>query len=179
MGMRKDAGTCAGKLVAFVHQLAIDIGDPQVATVGVIELKPNIINVIPGSARITIDLRNPDDSILTDAENNLQIFLQELGEKHDVNIATTRLVRFDPVQFDDRLVVLVEKNAERLGLSYRRMTSGAGHDAQMMSRICPSAMIFTPSINGISHNPAEATDDADLIAGANVLLQTVFDLLDG
>ncbi len=178
MSMRKDAGACAGKLVAFVHQLAIDIGDPQVATVGVIELKPNIINVVPGSARITIDLRNPDNSILTDAENNLEIFLQELGEKHDVIIATTRLVRFDPVQFDDRLVALVEKNAERLGLSYRRMTSGAGHDAQMMSRICPSAMIFTPSINGISHNPAEATDDADLIAGANVLLQTVFDLLD-
>jgi len=177
MGMRKDAGTCAGEIISFVHQLANDFGEPQVATVGVVELKPNIINVVPGGARVTVDLRNPDNSILKDAERNLEEFLAEVSLKHTVEINSKRLVRFDPVKFDARIVELIEHNAAKLELKCRRMTSGAGHDAQMMSRICPTAMIFVPSINGISHNPAESTDESDLVAGADVLLRTVLDLL--
>jgi N-carbamoyl-L-amino-acid hydrolase len=178
MGMRRDAGACAGELAAFVHRLALDIGEPQVATVGVIELTPNIVNVVPASARVTVDLRNPDNAVLIDAERRLDATLRELERKHRVEISSKRLARFDPVTFDERIVSLVEASAESLGLSCRRMTSGAGHDAQMMSRICPTAMIFTPSINGVSHNPAEATDEADIVAGANVLLKTLLHLLD-
>ncbi len=90
----------------------------------------------------------------------------------------TRLVRFDPVIFDNAIAERIESNAAMLNYSNRRMTSGAGHDAQMMSRICPTAMIFIPSINGVSHNPAEATDESDVLAGANVLLHTLLDLTD-
>ena len=81
-----------------------------------------------------------------------------------------RLARFEPVQFDRRVVDLVERTAESMGLSAMRMPSGAGHDAQMLARVCPTGMIFVPSIAGLSHNPAERTDPADLEAGANVLL---------
>ena len=148
----------------------------QVATVGTIELKPNVINVVPGTARLTVDLRNADNSQLAHAESLLDNFLGQLSGSEEVKIDTTRLVRFDPVIFDTAIAERIESNAAMLNHSNRRMTSGAGHDAQMMSRICPTAMIFIPSINGVSHNPAEATDESDVLAGANVLLHTLLDL---
>ena len=176
MHLRRDAGYCAGALTAFVHEMAKQIGGAQVATVGVIELEPNIINVVPSRARVTVDLRNPDNARLIAAENRLQDFLSDLAEAEDVEVQTNSLARFDPVQFDDGIAQRIEDHARALGHSCRRMTSGAGHDAQMMSRICPTAMIFTPSIKGVSHNPAEATAAEDIMAGANVLLHTLLDL---
>jgi N-carbamoyl-L-amino-acid hydrolase len=86
-------------------------------------------------------------------------------------------VRFDPVTFDADLVARIESAARAPGLRTRRMTSGAGHDAQMMARICPAAMIFVPSRDGISHNPREYTADADVIAGARVLFDVVSSLI--
>lgn len=176
MALRKDAGYCAGALTAFVHDLAERLGKGQVGTVGVIELEPNIINVVPARARVTVDLRNADNGILIEAERQLEGFLAGLAERTGVAVSTKKLVRFDPVRFDDAIVQRIESHAGARGHSCRRMTSGAGHDAQMMARLCPTAMIFTPSIGGVSHNPAEATDPADLMAGANVLLDTLLDL---
>lgn len=176
MHLRLDAGYCAAALTTFVHDLANEIGDGQVATVGVTELKPNIINVVPASARVTVDLRNSNNALLFEAEEKLESFLVHLEKEQGVDIKTKKLVRFDPVSFNQNIVQLIEQKSKDLNYSHRRMTSGAGHDAQMMSRICPTAMIFTPSINGVSHNPAEATYDADLIAGTNVLLHTLLDL---
>uniref|UniRef100_UPI00168B0E58 M20/M25/M40 family metallo-hydrolase n=1 Tax=Geminicoccus harenae TaxID=2498453 RepID=UPI00168B0E58 len=86
--------------------------------------------------------------------------------------------RFQPVRFDPALVARIEQAAAKRGLPVRRMTSGAGHDAQMLARICPSAMIFVPSRDGISHNPAEYTAPEALVAGAEVLLDVVRGLLD-
>ncbi len=174
--LRRDAGYCAGAVTAFVRELAKEIGGVQVATVGVIELEPNIVNVVPGRARMTIDLRNANNELLCEAERRFQAYLTELAKSEGVKLEINQLVRFDPVTFDAEIVQRIEANASKLGFSCHRMTSGAGHDAQMMSRICPSAMIFTPSIDGVSHNPAEATDAADLMAGANVLLHTLLDL---
>ncbi len=82
-------------------------------------------------------------------------------------------MRFEPVVFDAGLADAIEASARRLDLSHRRMTSGAGHDAQMIARIAPTAMIFVPSRGGISHNPREHTDDTALIDGAEVLLEVV------
>ncbi len=178
MHLRNDAGYCAAAITTFVRDMAREIGSGQVATVGTIELKPNVINVVPGTARLTVDLRNADNSQLTHAESLLDDFLGQLSGSEGVNIDTTRLVRFDPVIFDNTIAERIESNAAMLNYSNRRMTSGAGHDAQMMSRLCPTAMIFIPSINGVSHNPAEATDESDVLAGANVLLHTLLDLTD-
>jgi N-carbamoyl-L-amino-acid hydrolase len=82
------------------------------------------------------------------------------------------------VKFDERLVRRIEASAHARGLPVRRMTSGAGHDAQMMARICPAAMVFVPSVRGISHNPEEHTAPADLLQGANVLLDVLLALAD-
>ena len=89
------------------------------------------------------------------------------------------LARFEPVEFDPEMIDLVETTAQRLGHSTRRMPSGAGHDAQMLARVCPTSMVFVPSVNGLSHNIAEYTTPADIEAGANVLLQVVLDRAEG
>jgi N-carbamoyl-L-amino-acid hydrolase len=176
MRLRRDAGYAACAIAAFVRDLAKDMGGDQVATVGKIDLKPNLINVIASKALLTVDLRNTDEALLKQAEKRFSVFLDTLREQEGVEIATRPLARFEPVQFDLALAKRIEDNAKALGLSCRSMTSGAGHDAQMLARICPSAMIFVPSVGGISHNPAEHTLPDDLVAGTNVLLHTLWQL---
>jgi N-carbamoyl-L-amino-acid hydrolase len=176
MSMRHDAGFAAAAVTTFARQLALELGPPQVATVGSLQLHPDLVNVVAAQARLTVDLRNTDDALLRDAEQRLATFLQELADEEGVQISARPLARFAPVAFDDRVVGLVEATARRLGHSTRRLPSGAGHDAQMLARVCPSGMVFVPSVKGISHNPAEYTQPDDLVAGANVLLQVVLAL---
>ena len=176
MSMRRDAGQAAAEIVTYVRRLANELGGHQVATVGRLDLHPDLVNVIPGRAVLTVDLRNTDAAALADAEAALADFCRELERKEGVEIGSRSLARFDPVTFDPDTVLLVEKTAKRLGYSVHRLPSGAGHDAQMMARVCPAAMVFTPSRAGISHNPAEHTDPEHLEAGANVLLQVLLEL---
>ena len=170
---RKDAGFCAAALAVYVRELSGEFGGNQVATIGEIELTPNVINVVPNRARITIDIRNTNNAILCLAEQQIKKKIEELAASENTTSETRVLARFDPVLFDQDIASIIEENAIALNLSHRRMTSGAGHDAQMMSRICPTAMIFVPSKDGISHNPREHTDADDLVAGANVLLHSL------
>ncbi len=176
MRLRHDAGYCAAAIAAFLRALAREMGAGQVCTVGKIDLHPNLINVIAARATLTADLRNTDEALLRDAEARLAAFLEQLARDEGVEIATRRLARFEPVRFDPQVVGVVERVADGLGCTRRRMTSGAGHDAQMLARVCPAAMIFVPSVKGISHNPAEHTAPEDLGAGADVLLHTLLEL---
>lgn len=176
MRLRHDAGYCALAIGSFLRQLANELGGHQVATMGMVELHPNLINVIAARARVTIDLRNTDEARLQEAERRVADFLAELARTEGVEIATRRLARFEPVIFDAGVADRIEACARRLGHDPRRMTSGAGHDAQMLARIAPAAMIFVPSVRGISHNPAEHTEPAHLAAGADVLLHTLLEL---
>ncbi|MEO8302969.1 MAG: Zn-dependent hydrolase [Betaproteobacteria bacterium] len=176
MRLRHDAGYSAAAIAHFLRELAREMGAAQVCTVGRIDLVPNLINVIAARATLTVDLRNTDEALLKEAEARLDAFLDALRRDEGVTIRTKRLARFAPVIFDPTVIRCIEGVASRLGFSQRRMTSGAGHDAQMLARICPSAMIFVPSVAGISHNAAEHTEPADLAAGANVLLHTLLEL---
>jgi N-carbamoyl-L-amino-acid hydrolase len=176
MRLRHDAGYCAAAIAVFVRGLAQRYGGSQVATVGAIDLHPNLINVIAARATLTVDLRNTDEDTLKRAEAELAAYLLQLEQQEGVSIKTRPLARFEPVVFDARLVRQIEASADGRGLTHRRMTSGAGHDAQMMARICPAAMIFVPSAYGISHNPKEHTAPADLTQGANVLLDVLLAL---
>ena len=168
--LRVDAGLAAAKIITFLRELT-DRSN-SVATVGTIRFGPNAINVIPDFAELTVDLRDPDKAVWETRQRDLDSFLQELEKSDGVRIRTEQLARFEPVVFDEGLVTMIENSAKARQLSCRRMTSGAGHDAQMMSRLCPTAMIFVPSRAGISHNPLEHTEEASLIAGAQVLLDT-------
>jgi N-carbamoyl-L-amino-acid hydrolase len=176
MHLRHDAGEVAAEIAVFVRRLALELGPPQVGTVGLLELQPNLVNVVAARAKLTVDLRNTDDSVLTEAERRVALFSNEVAEREQVTITSRPLARFRPVAFAPDLVDRVEATARELGHSVLRLPSGAGHDAQMLARVCPTAMVFTPSIGGISHNPAELTADADLEAGANVLLQVLLQL---
>jgi N-carbamoyl-L-amino-acid hydrolase len=176
MALRHDPLFVAARIAAFVRHLALDLGGHQVGTVGRMDIHPNLINVVASRVTMTVDLRNTDEATLQVAERRLAEFLAEACEAEGVSAKSRRLARFEPVAFDPSVIDRVEATAQALGLSVRRMPSGAGHDAQMLARVCPTGMVFVPSVKGISHNPAEYTAPADLTAGANVLLHVVLDL---
>jgi N-carbamoyl-L-amino-acid hydrolase len=176
MRLRRDAGYCAARISVFVRELARRMGGSQVGTVGVTRLVPNLVNVIAREARITVDLRNTDDGLLNEAEEELRRFVELMMREEGVTIEMRQLARTPPVRFDEGVLGAILKVAGTLGHDIRRMTSGAGHDAQMLARICPAAMIFVPSVGGISHNPREHTEPEHLALGANVLLHTLVEL---
>ncbi|MGB1653120.1 MAG: Zn-dependent hydrolase [Acidimicrobiales bacterium] len=176
MELRRDPGVVAFKVGSFVHELAHELGAPQVATVGRIEMHPNLVNVVPASATFTIDLRHTDNDMLLEAERRTKDFLTAAAASENCTIELRSLARFDPVIFDETVVCAVENIATAQGHAVRRMPSGAGHDAQMLARVCPTGMVFVPSVGGVSHNPAEYTSPEDLEAGANVLLHVMLDL---
>jgi N-carbamoyl-L-amino-acid hydrolase len=176
MSMRHDAGFAVSQVAVFVRKLAAALGPPQVATVGRIELHPNLVNVVAARATLTVDLRNTEASALAESERLLHAFCDDLAEAEGVEITSRSLARFDPVDFEPDVIALVEDVARVQGHTTKRLPSGAGHDAQMLARVCPAGMVFVPSARGISHNPAEHTDDTDLEAGANVLLHVMLRL---
>ncbi|MFN3215273.1 MAG: Zn-dependent hydrolase [Acidimicrobiales bacterium] len=176
MDLRRDPAYAAARITTAVRDLAAELGGTQVATVGKIDLHPNLVNVVPARATMTVDVRNTDEHTLQVAEKRLTEIVAGVASDEGVEITDRSLARFEPVVFDPAVVELVAETAAALGHSVMTMPSGAGHDAQMLARVCPSAMVFTPSRDGISHNPAEHTDPADLEAGANVLLHTLLAL---
>jgi N-carbamoyl-L-amino-acid hydrolase len=176
MRFRRDAGYAACVIGRFVRELANDIGGDQVGTVGSLELQPNLVNVVAQRAKLTVDLRNTDENRLQKAERELFAFVDHLAKEEGLQIESRKLARFEPVVFAPEMIARVEKTARALGLSVERLPSGAGHDAQMLAPLCPTGMVFVPSVGGLSHNTEEFTKSEDIEAGANVLLKMVFDL---
>lgn len=173
MNMRTDAGYAASYLAVKVREITEKIGGVQVGTVGVINPKPNLINVVPAEVQMTIDLRNVDEEKLKHSEELMNSAIKDICNSEGVTIEMETLARFEPVKFNLDLVDVIVNAAEEMNFSVKRMNSGAGHDAQMMARICPAAMIFVPSKDGISHNPKEHTDISDLKVGAEVLFNVI------
>lgn len=179
MAMRKDAGYVAAKIMAFAHDMAHRLGNGQVATVGrVSEFAPGMVNVVPNKVVFTVDLRNYSDDILKQAEKELWDFADKTAAEEGVLLSRESLVRFPPVVFDARVKDLIEEEARSRNLTTLRLPSGAGHDAQMLARVCPTGMIFVPNRDGISHNVNKYAEPEHLTAGANVLLQVALGLAD-
>ncbi len=176
MGLRHDAGYVAGAIAVAARELALAMGGAQVATVGSLELVPNLVNVIAKQAKLTLDLRNTDAEQLRLAEQQMSARIAAIAAAEQVEIHSRELARFEPVTFAPAMVELVRQTAQRLGLSVRSLPSGAGHDAGLVAPLGPTGMIFVPSAAGISHNVREYTAPEDLTAGANVLLQALLAL---
>ncbi len=176
MALRHDAALVAAQVAVFVRELSQRMGGSQLATVGAVRLSPNLVNVIAHKAVFTVDLRNTDGAALAQSEADLLAYAHQAAQAEGASVTSRVLARFDPVAFDTFVVNLVEQQTHALGCTYQRMPSGAGHDAQMLARVCPSAMIFVPSVGGLSHNVREYTEPADLQRGAQVLLQVVLAL---
>ncbi len=176
MRLRHDAGLVAARVTCFARDLARELGADQMATIGSMTFAPNLVNVIANRVLFTVDLRNTDEAVLKLAEQRLWAFAAQAAADEGVEISRRSLARFEPVDFDAALIDLVEHTARDLGYSVRRLPSGAGHDAQILARNCPAAMIFVPSVGGLSHNVREHTEPDDLVAGARVLLRVMMQL---
>lgn len=176
LSMRRDAGYAAARIIVFLREYAKRFEDLR-TTVGTLHFLPDLINVIPSKAVLTVDMRHPNSDVLVEGEKQFLTFLDILREEEGVEISVEPLARFEPVRFDEELAGTIECAAKKRGLSALRITSGAGHDAQMLARVCKAAMIFVPSKDGLSHNPAEYTSDDQLLEGARILLDVVAERL--
>jgi allantoate deiminase len=159
MDLRSDAlaGSCEG--IVRIEQLARSMGSPTVVTVGVLTVCPGSRNVVPGQVSFTVDARHPDPATLDDLVRAVGRTLSEVGSRRGLAVHVDEIAAShrQPVQMNQRLCRLIGACAERLSVSARGMVSGAGHDSQVFAAHVPTAMIFTPSIGGISHSPAEYT----------------------
>ncbi|MHA7678636.1 Zn-dependent hydrolase [Cupriavidus sp. PET2-C1] len=176
MDLRHDAGYAAMRIANFVHDLALRYGDSQLGTVGAMRFEPNMINVIPERATFTVDLRNTDDQLLAQAEAEVLAFAEQTCQAEILSLSYRMLAHLEPVAFHPMVIDLIEQETASLGLSHMRMPSGAGHDAQMLAHLCPTGMIFVPSVKGLSHDVREYTEPDDLVNGAQILLQVVLRL---
>ncbi|GAA0405957.1 allantoate deiminase [Paenibacillus motobuensis] len=176
MGYRKDAVQAASAMICDVMNRARVHGDPLVATVGKIEVKPNVVNVVPGHALFTLDIRHTEKSMLVQFTEEITAALNQIAKDMNVGLNIDMWMDADPVPMDTRIVEVIEQQCKELGLNYKLMHSGAGHDSQILAGLAPTAMIFVPSKDGISHNPAEYTDPHDLAEGVKALIGTLYKL---
>jgi len=175
MGLRKNALLAAAKMIAAID----DIGFahlPGVASVGLIENKPNSRNVVPGEVFFTVDLRHPDEAVLDQMEKDFRTAITKIAEQGRVSLEEKRIWNSPAVKFAPELIACVRAGVKQAGFSARDMASGAGHDAAYIARVAPTTMIFVPCLGGISHNEEESTTFEECAAGAQVLLNAVLEL---
>ena len=173
MELRKDALLAASELVIEVNRIALAHAPHGRGTVGWIDNYPNSRNVIPGRVKLSVDLRAADDVVLSAMDAALKDAVQRIAKKGKVEATVEQVVYFPPQPFTLGLVSAVRDAAEAQGLSWMNVISGAGHDAVYLARVCPTAMIFVPCLDGISHNEIEDAQPDHLEAGCNVLLQAM------
>lgn len=175
MNLRRDALATLAEIVLAVERIATELGN-AVGTVGEAVIAAPSRNVIPGEIAFTIDARSADSAILAQLDTRIRAAAAEIAAKRKVEVTLDMVWRKEPTHFDKALVGAVATAAETLGYASRRITSGAGHDACNLNAKVPTAMIFVPCKDGISHNELEDATQADCAAGANVLLHTVLSL---
>ena len=175
MPLRRDALVAAARIISGVNEIARTI-DGAVGTVGRIAAEPNVINTIPGKVTMSVDFRHPELVTLDTLLGSLERLAREVAQETQTSIAVTRFWTSEPTPFASDVVEAVQGAADELGLTSRRLWSGAGHDAKYMQEVAPSAMIFARSVNGLSHCEQEHSTQEDLEAGANVLLRAALRL---
>ena len=173
MPRRRDALVGAARMIELVNRIGRERPPYACSTVGFIQSKPNSRNTIPGEVFFTVDFRHPDDATLAGMDAALKSGCAAIAEAAGLAVAITDFWYFPPTPFAPRLVDAVRDGARRFGYAHRDIVSGAGHDAVYMARVAPTAMIFVPCVGGISHNEIEDAKEADLTAGANVLLHAI------
>ncbi|OGK81323.1 MAG: Zn-dependent hydrolase [Candidatus Rokubacteria bacterium GWC2_70_16] len=181
MSLRADAGVAAAKINLRLREMIASAryGDEMRATMGTIVPHPGMVNIVPGRVLATVDLRNPSEEDMRRAEADLISYYPQVEREEKVRIEWRQTARTEPVPFDPKIQDRIAEAAEALGLSHERIISGAGHDAQELARLCPTAMVFVPGeYDGISHNPREHSTPEQCAAGVNVMLQVVLQLAD-
>ena len=174
MGFRKDALVAAAKLILAVQKAAEDEAkNGTVATVGVVDVEPSSINVVPGKAILWVDLRGVDNASIARALNSIQKAMAHVSDSDKVNVSEEILTADTPVALSDELATEFGTICREMGIKHRHMNSGAGHDAMHMVKLAPTSMLFIPCKDGISHNPAEYAKLEDICVGIEVLAKMV------
>jgi N-carbamoyl-L-amino-acid hydrolase len=172
MSARRNALIGAARLVEAVDRIAT-ASPPAVGTVGLLEVRPNSRNVIPGEVFFTIDFRHPESARLDRMEADLTRAIADVADQTGLTVDWKRIWESPPVAFDADCIACVREGAEKAGLPARDIISGPGHDAAHVARVAPTTMIFVPCKDGVSHNEAESTTFDECAAGAQVLLNAV------
>lgn len=173
MTMRKDALLAAADFLTTLPKTAKSIGDAAVVTCGLVGVEPGGANVVPGTATLTLDFRDPDLGRLKALGEAIERSARDVAARHDLTVDWHPDALVEPVPLDADIRRTITTAAKDLGYSHTDIPSGAGHDSQNMAWIAPTAMIFVPSKGGRSHSPAEDTSWEDIEKGANVLLATL------
>jgi N-carbamoyl-L-amino-acid hydrolase len=170
---RKDALVCAARIIDLVDRMMRARGEDGRGTVGQLHVLPNSRNVIPGEVRFSVEFRHPDEAEVDRLDAQFPREAGFIARDCGVTLELTKLFRIPAQPFDPSCVELVRQGAAKLGYSAREIVSGAGHDAVYVARHVPTAMIFTPCKDGLSHNEAESIQPEEAEAGCQVLFEAV------
>jgi N-carbamoyl-L-amino-acid hydrolase len=173
MTMRHDAMVATADVVRAVRRLTATEGEDLVGTVGSVDVWPDAINVIPERVEFTVDLRSYDDAAVDAAVERVRREVERAAGREGVDYEIDHLTRVDADPFDPEVVETVADAAAATGHEATRLVSGAGHDANYLNTICPTAMVFVPSVDGVSHRESEFTEWDDVVAGTEVLAEAV------
>ena len=170
----------AAELTLAINRIASELPGRQVATVGRIQAMPGAPNVIPGEVILSLEIRDLDAAKIQRVFNLIEAEAKRIADARYTPIRFAEIdVASPPAPTDEQMRRIISTAADDLGMTFKRMPSGAGHDAQDMTHIAPTGMIFVPSLNGISHSPKEYTSPEDMANGASVLLKTVLSIDNG
>lgn len=175
MERRRDALVGASRIVADLHRLASSVPEGR-ATVGMLEVQPNSRNTIPGEVFFTIDLRHPDDAALSNMAADMREFAAGVALEAGLELDLREIFQASSLRFDDGARRAITNAAEALDMQTMDIVSGAGHDACNIARVAPTAMIFVPCADGISHNETESATPEDVTAGCDVLLNAMLSM---
>ncbi len=174
MGKRHDALVSASRIVLAVEEEARQRADRRiVGTVGVMRVHPGAMNVVPGRVEMWVDIRGIDEANLAETAEAVRAAARRVAEGEGTRVQAEVLSTERPVSMDSGIIQTIEGACRRLKIPYRRMPSGAGHDAMNMAKLAPAGMIFIPCRRGISHNPDESARPEDILRGAEVLTETL------
>jgi hydantoinase/carbamoylase family amidase len=176
MDNRKDALVAASHIVEKSFEAALQSGDHYVTTVGMMDIWPGAINIVPGRVSMPIEIRSTTTAELNVAKEWLLAEFRGVEAKYGVKTEITRTSFAEPTHLDEQIVGVLRRAAQSANIDYLEMPSWAGHDAQLMASIVPTAMIFVPSINGVSHSPQEDTRWEDIEIGLNVYSRALMEL---
>lgn len=180
MYMRKDSFQGLAEFSGEIPRILEEHGSENSrATIGRVSLFPGSANTVPGLVEFSLDVRDTDPEILQALQDAFRITLSAMARRRGLMFEFDILSEVKPVSCDDSMLKIIEDNANKLGLKYLRMPSGAAHDAQIMAKITPISMIFVPSKDGRSHTPSEWTSWEDIESGANLTLHSLIDIAGG
>lgn len=178
MKRRKDALVGAARMIDAVNRIGHAHPPHACATVGFVQVGPNSRNTIPGRVFFTVDFRHPEDGVLTEMDHELRTACRDIARLAQVDVEVKEFWYFPPTPFDEYCVDAVRRAAAEQGYPSMNIISGAGHDAVYMARVAPTAMVFVPCADGISHNEIEDAKPEDLTMGCTVLLNAILECAD-